>query len=840
VARLFAYRLELGVRSSHPASERCVRTSALKTTLCVLLVPLGLGCGELIGADGYAVDDVSNPCGALQVPVAGQCKKVGVQACADGFLDDLQGGCTAIMPREPCAEPGLIARPGIPICSPLTTLVCDSLMFWPGATPLDATAHVLAGAHAGDGTRERPFGSIEEALASTPKNLSLMLGRGDYTTQLAIEGRRVDVYGLCPIETRLLSSNGQAAIRIVGPAASGSRVRDVSVSGAGPGIEVTGATDVELIEVWAHDLEGTGLAVFDGDASSERGETSVRAENCLIERAAGAGVAVHGAKLELAKSAVLQTRTLAARGGHRAVGVWVGPEPMFEGDDPSVRRAANVDVVQSAILDSTGAAILAEGAIVNVRASLVRGVSPDALGAGRGIEIRATSPGRVETRLAVSGSVVEAAHDVGISSWNADLSIDGSVVRDVGGQLGAGCLGNGLRARYDLLRDAGELGPRLSVKDSLIERTRQAGVHVEGGSARIETSIVRETSSGACRPGAGDGIAAYASPAGPARLEIEKTLIQGSARAGVAVFSAPGEPAASARIESSVIECSRPNLGGSGASADVRDALCGCNGSWSRCDAGVAEVGRALLGRSRCDAGDATACFRGRVQTIAQATIKPNTTVWPFGHEELAGVASGGDGSYEIEGLPRDTPLILALSHEDVMNGFGMVSPLPGDSPAPYTAELVPTNLLSVTRALTESDADGRRGILLLVRVCSVPRRLAPPSKTICVGLPGLQVSLAPGTASGRFYFDTTNVPDKTLTETSGADTAFVEVEPGTQFVTIEPPGGKALDCQLETGALGWPTETANRYRVFIEPGWTVFGVIVNCTLTPAGAAAGR
>jgi hypothetical protein len=811
-------------------------------TLCVFLAALGLGCGKLIGADDYAVDEFMNPCGALEVPVDGACARVGVKNCADGFRDDRRGGCTAIMPDEPCREDGYIARPGIQVCSPLSSLVCPSFTFWPDVIPLEAKAYVLPGERGGNGSIERPFGSIEEALLSTPKNLSLVLGPGDYTTELTIEGRRVDVYGPCPTETRLRSTNGEPVIRITGPAASGSRIQTLSLSGAGPGIEVTGAKDVILSAVWAHDLEGAGVSIFDGDPSPAGGETSVRAENCVIDRAAGAGIAVHGAKLELVRSAVWQTRTLPARGGHRGLGVWVGPEPIFEGNDPGVRRPANVEIIESAILDSTGAGILAEGALVTVRASVIRDILPDALGAGRGIEIRATSPGRVETRLDVFGTVIASAHDVGISSWNADLTIDESVVRDVGSGMVDGCLGNGLRARFDLLRDAGDQGPRLSVKDSLIERTREAAIHVEGGSVRVETSIVRGTSSPACRTGLGDGIAAYASPAGPARVEIDNTRIEDSSRAGVAIFSAEGEPRTSARIGSSVIECARPSIGGRGASAEVRDTVCGCNGSWSRCDASVAEIERGLRGRPRCDAADDTACFRGCVGTIVQQVVVPNTTVWPFGHDEITSVASGEDGCFELEGLPRETPLVMALAHGEVMSGFGMVSPLFIDSPTPFRAELLPTALLSSTRTLTSSGGDGRRGILLLLRVCGLPKRLAPTSVTICAGLPGIRVSIAPGIASARHYFGTNNLPDlnNPPTETLGADTVFVEVEPGEQFITLEPPSGKTLDCELEPGGLGWPTETPNRFQVFIEPGWTVFGMSVNCALAPAPAAAGQ
>jgi hypothetical protein len=804
--------------------------------LCLLVAIFGAGCGRLIGADDYAVEDISNPCGALEVAVEGRCVRVGVANCADGFRDDHRGGCTAVLPEAPCLEESWIVRPGLEVCSPISAVgVCASFTFWPNVPEQGATAYVLAGASDGDGTRERPFASIEEALASTTGRLSLMLGPGDYPAHLRIEGRRVDVYGLCPAATRLRSMNGKPAIRVEGPAASGSHIQTLSLSGTGPGIEVTGAQDVTLSALWAHDLEGSGFSIFDGDSSSELGETSVRAEDCLVERAAGAGIAVHGAKLELVKSAVLKTRTLAARGGHRALGIWVSPEPTFEGNDPSVRRSSQVSVVESAILESRGAAISAEGARVIVRHSLIRTVLPDALQAGRGIEIRATSPGRVETKLDLSGSVIEDAHDVGVSSWNADLTIDGSVVRDVGSKMADRCLGNGIRARYDLVRDADLSGPRLAVKDSLIERTRQAGIHVQGGNARVETSIVRETSSESCRPGHGDGIAAYASPAGPARVEIARTRIEGSSRSGIALFGTPREGAPGALIESSVIECSGRAIGGRSAAPEVRDTLCGCQGRWSRCGGNVAELEPALLGQPRCDNADATACFRGCVGNIAQQELEPGTTVWPFGRDEFTSVVSGEDGCFEIEGLPRETPLVMALSHDEHLNGFGMVSPLAGDSPAPFRAELLPTGLISFTRGVASFRADERRGILLLVRVCGVPKSFATPVDTICVGQPGIRASLDPGSASARLYLGATNFPDDiSRSETLGADIVFFEVEPGIQFITLEPPAGKLLDCRLDPGGLGWPTDTPNRFRVLIEPGWTVLGLVANCALTPA------
>lgn len=802
--------------------------------LCILLALLGLGCGKLIGADDYAIDEVSNPCSSLEVLADGRCTRVGVSRCATGFRDDHRGGCTAVMSEGLCQEESWIARPGLEICAPISTGVCTSFTFWPDVTPLDAIAYVLAGERDGDGTREHPFGSIDQALASTSRDLSLVLGPGDYAA-LHITGRRVDVYGLCPTATRLQSGNGEPAIRIQGPAANGSRIQTLSLSGKGPGIEVIGATDVTLSELWLHDLEGPGLSIFDGDASAELGQTSVRAESCVVERAAGAGISVHGAKLELLTSSVVQTQTLAARGGHRGIGLWVGPEPRFEGNDLSVRRPAEVSLVQSAILESRGAAILAEGALVSVRNSVIRRVLPDALGAGRGIEIRATSPGRVETELSVSGSVIENAHDVGISSWNADLTIEDSVVRDVGAEMVGRCLGNGIRARYDLLRDADVTVPRLVVKNSLIERTRQAAIHIEGGSARVETSIVRETASETCRPDHGDGIAAYPSPTGAVRLEVTKTRILDSSRSGVAVFGAPGALLSSAQIESSVIECSGRNIGGRGATPAVRDALCGCGGRWSRCDGAIAELEPALLGRAGCDSADATACFRGCVGSIERQERMPGATVWPFGRDEFISVLTGEDGCFELEGLPRDTPHIVAFSHEKLLNTFGLVSPLADDSPAPYRAELVPTNLISFARQLASSKDDGRRGILLDVRVCSSPKSFARPDDSICLGLPGIRAYLSPGSASARLYFGTTNLPDDlTRTETLGADVLFADVEPGTQFVTLEPPPFKTLNCELDTGGLGWPTETPNRFRIFVEPGWGVLGVVVNCTLTPA------
>jgi hypothetical protein len=473
-----------------------------------------------------------------------------------------------------------------------------------------------------------------------------------------------------------------------------------------------------------------------------------------------------------------------------------------------------------------GAGVIFEGTEATLDSIVVRGVEADLARHGRGIDVRAHVPGRIPTTLVMRHSLIENAYDVGLSSWNADsVVVEDSVIRDVGVAMTGRCLGNGVRARYDLARDAG-LEDRLVLRHSLVERTRQAGVLVEGGSALIEGSLVRETSAEPCRDDFGDGVAVHASATGASSTVLRRTRIQHAARAGISSFRS------NTSLESVMVACSGSDLAATGTPITIDGAECGCKGEFSACAAGDS-LEPSLIGGAGCDAGDSTACYRGCSGTLLQSgSVLENATAWVYDHDEIASVLSDDKGCYEVEGLPTNEPAQIAIAHDEHASGLGMMAPLEADSAAPYLVNLVPPSLLSAAAVLFGA-TDLRQTYLMQVRVCSDPKEPRNPGDVICKGQPGLTATVEPGPAGPAIYFSTAAFPDTTLQATVGADLAFHGVVPGEHTVTLHAPSG-SLECSPDAGGFGWVTSQPDRFRVVSEEGFpTILAGEVNCRVLP-------
>src|SRR4029079_8453101 len=182
--------------------------------------------------------------------------------------------------------------------------------------------------------------------------------------------------------------------------------------------------------------------------------------------------------------------------------------------------------------------------------------------------------------------------------------------------------------------------------------------------------------------------------------------------------------------------------------------------------------------------------------TITAHVVFPGTTAWIFGRDEFASVPTDENGCYEMDGRPRDTPLIAALAQEQLLSGFGMMSPLSRDSPESFNAELISTDLISLIRQLIRFGGDGRHGLLMDIRVCEFPKHFAVPTNTVCVGLQHVRATLDSG--SPPTDCAPRNLPNDALTETEGPDIMFIDIPAGEPFVTRDAPDGETLDCHLD------------------------------------------
>lgn len=104
--------------------------------------------------------------------------------------------------------------------------------------------------------------------------------------------------------------------------------------------------------------------------------------------------------------------------------------------------------------------------------------------AGRGIDVESSGPA---TSATVRGSLLERSVDAGIVLFTGELTVESSAVRDtVSATMGRG--GDGI----DI--EIGAAGPgALTVRGCLIERNQEAGLLLNAGASRVESTVARDT-----------------------------------------------------------------------------------------------------------------------------------------------------------------------------------------------------------------------------------------------------------------------------------------------------------------------------------------------------------
>ena len=134
---------------------------------------------------------------ALMLP-DGTCIRPGVPAdgCAEGFVHDGEYGCDPILPEQPCA-PGLMAVPGESACR--TVLPCGAGRW--GDIPIDAGTIYVDASYSGldsDGSEARPWTTVSEAVMAAPPGALVAIAAGTYDESVAILGKPVRLFGVCP------------------------------------------------------------------------------------------------------------------------------------------------------------------------------------------------------------------------------------------------------------------------------------------------------------------------------------------------------------------------------------------------------------------------------------------------------------------------------------------------------------------------------------------------------------------------------------------------------------------------------------------------------------------
>lgn len=587
----------------------------------------GLSCDAPLVATGEACTPPLDACPEGVPRLGGGCAEVGVDRCDEGF--SLVGrACRAIQPASPCAE-GEVALPGETTCHPLQD--CGSGTW--GAIPLEPDALFVdaAAAAGGDGTRERPYRTIGEAITAGGARVGspqIAIAAGTYVEQL-VAPHPVRLFGRCPALVDLRAPETTASWAF----ASGQpfELHGLSIRGGDTGaitalgVALDGApdpVDVVIDRVRVHGNESFGIG-----AQGKPRTVRLRVVDSLIEDVAEAGITTLSSTTTIertvvrrvgtagskASTAVFSGRTAGGKPGslvirrslfeHAPYGISIlAGEATVESTllrdllrVPGVDGGAGVSVSGGASLTFTGssveraqqAAILVSHAAVTFERATIRDVLPsDDGGIAEGLQaVQGAS-------VVLRSSTLSGLAGVGVFVGDSAATLEATFIHDVGARVGFGDFGAGIAAQAD------EGEATVSLRDVRIEATHVAGIQGNGATLDVASVLVTGVKPQPVDGLFGDGVAIQSAKRSTGELALghatlKNLFVRDVARAGVSVFGA------GAALGDAIVGCSAFPLALSEAFAagthaarleDLGGNACGCT-KWGVCHAQLQSLG---------------------------------------------------------------------------------------------------------------------------------------------------------------------------------------------------------------------------------------------------------
>ncbi|WP_437680685.1 hypothetical protein [Sorangium sp. So ce131] len=546
---------------------------------------VSLGAATLLGCEGThfpaplevpAIDDSAPACAPDQLSSSSGCVSVGIQGCAEDFIED-DGLCrpalekcspgTAPKHDEGCVDVGISGcaaefmgadgcRPTMAVCPPGTFAVpqagCVSMDgpdgcgedTWGQLVEMPGDVHVNPGhgGGGGDGSRVKPFATVAAALAQVQDGGRIVLAEGDYDEAVEID-RPIELVGRCASKVTLRGTQS----------------------------DETG----NLSTIWIHDVEGAGVRGVSVASASiglfvDAAQASVR--DVHVAGASGSGVVVvshPGAHLDLSRSVVQATRP-SGGAGEVLTSVLV-----LSGASARLTENALLDGTINLRVSSEAQEVTAEGNLLEVTAS--QADAGEAVGAlvdagalrlsanalvhhhvgalvtGAGAALAATrnliaappegAPGSSDVkadqgaRATLKSNVLSGACDAQLTVADAGTEVDAS------GNLfhGAGAAGTD-RPGYAVEQRGGSL----SLSSDVVFQAGDAGLLVSGGTLAAGGVIVEGTRASPIDPELSAGVLVQAAGATltstyvaaghvagvaairGARLELSGSLIEGT------------------------------------------------------------------------------------------------------------------------------------------------------------------------------------------------------------------------------------------------------------------------------------------------------------------------
>jgi hypothetical protein len=205
--------------------------------------------------------------------------------------------------------------------------------------------------------------------------------------------------------------------------------------------------------------------------------------------------------------------------------------------DPATGALASATLQRSLIRRTRNTGVRIGGATVTIESSVVADTQPES-GVGIGVFVEADAMLMLPSNLTMLSSIVERCHDLGIGVEGSTANIEASVVRDIFPSAVTQEYGRGITVQYD----EASLRSDIVIASSLIELTHEAGVVISGSDGAITATAVRDTRARVVDMLFGDGFIVAAGKSVstiPASLVIDTSVVSASARAGMGAFGAP-------------------------------------------------------------------------------------------------------------------------------------------------------------------------------------------------------------------------------------------------------------------------------------------------------------
>jgi hypothetical protein len=467
-----------------------------------------VGCTLLVGCTDEESEETTaggggTPMGCVAPELAlpdGSCIRPGIPAdgCAAGFEHDGQYSCAPILPPEACA-PGTMAVPGETTCRPV--MPCGAGRW--GDIPVDANTVYVDAAYSGgsnDGSETRPWTTVSDAVAAAASGALVAIAEGTYVENVVLQDKAARLHGVCPDKVTIAGTAQDmggclaSAVCIAFDGASGTELHGLSLTGAGRGVLMTGATDVLFDSIRVHDCARRGIA-----AQGDLGPTAFTLRNSLIEQNHEIGVLVSDTTATMEATIVRGTlpRTSDQTDG---MGVWVF----------AVSSRPSLMLRDSLLQQNHKNALAVSGADATVDASVLRDTLPEASSqtGGRGMNVEGgctASSGDVvcdpalASRVTLRGSLVDNNHDVGLFISGSEATVETTVVRgtmpqpadQTGGRnlsIQVPCIGTTSGVQCDVTTRA-----RVTLLSSVVEQCAEFGIFVSGSEATVEATVVRAT-----------------------------------------------------------------------------------------------------------------------------------------------------------------------------------------------------------------------------------------------------------------------------------------------------------------------------------------------------------